>query len=126
MDERSFNVGKKRLLATYAVLGLVLMLFASRFDYARLRPLAPVLVLLGCLACDEDGLSGPLPGGETPCDPEIDVDGGADATMFAEDHVVAAGDLTRLADGTFTAQSVNDEGAESLQPLEKFGAPGRT
>ena len=30
------------------------------------------------------------------------------------------------ADGTFTAQSINDEGAASLQPLEKFGAPGRT
>jgi cell division protein FtsW len=38
---------------SYAVLGLALMLFASRFDYRRLRLLAPVLVLsaLGlCLA----------------------------------------------------------------------------
>jgi len=37
--------------ATYAVLGLVLMLFASRFDYARLRPLAPVLVLVALAGC---------------------------------------------------------------------------
>src|SRR6266542_2425025 len=36
---------------TYAVLGLALMLAASRFDYRRLRALAPVLVLVALGGC---------------------------------------------------------------------------
>src|SRR5713226_1345528 len=36
---------------TYAVLGLVLMLVASRFDYRRLRALAPALVLVALGGC---------------------------------------------------------------------------
>jgi hypothetical protein len=62
-----------------------------------------LVLVIACAACDEDGLVGPVPGGEIPCDPEIDVDGGADASVFAEDHVVAAADLTRLSDGSFAA-----------------------
>jgi len=36
---------------TYAVLGLALMLVASRFDYRRLRALAPVLILVALGGC---------------------------------------------------------------------------
>src|SRR6476660_3195311 len=35
--------------SVYAALGIVLMMFAQRWDYRRLRPLAPMLVL-GSLA----------------------------------------------------------------------------
>src|SRR2546421_12699140 len=36
---------------TYAVLGLALMLVASRFDYRRLRAVAPALVLVSLGGC---------------------------------------------------------------------------
>ena len=42
------------------------------------------------------------------------------------DRLCAVRAVEGPADGTFTAQSINDEGAASLQPLEKSGAPGRT
>src|SRR5262249_56794171 len=67
-------------------------------------------LVFACAACDEDGLVGPVPGGPPGCDPEIDVDGGADASVFAEDHVVAAADLTRLADGSFAAAVERGDG----------------
>src|SRR5207247_3571954 len=36
---------------TYAVLGVALMLLASKFDYGRLRALAPMLVLAALAGC---------------------------------------------------------------------------
>jgi cell division protein FtsW len=40
--------------ATYAVIGIAGLLFASRFDYRRLRALAPVLVLAALGGCDDE------------------------------------------------------------------------